>query len=365
MARILLITHISPPVVDGGSRVIVKLGEYLTKMGHSILLVSSNAYSTDDFTHKTSKHTPTGLPVYTIFHKPLKLISKVFPIISVFAKGPIFRLTPFIKTLIQIKKFSPNLIIAGPLPTTVILYAYFIKLITRNCKMIINASFHPTDPDFNNPLLSKVLKRADYLWTLTDFETNHFNNHQTLNLGNGIDPDLLKKTNKSFPKNLTLLYIGALAQHKHIKDLISIHQQLLPKFPSLKLIIAGQKTLYYPYLRPLLSQKNIITIFNFKDKKLKELIDSATILVSPSVQESFGLTLIEAWARKTPVIAVDIPSSTELVTKSQGGLIGLHNLEKLLKDQTLCQKLGQNGYNYVKDHYLWSTIAKDLCQKLF
>lgn len=362
MAKFLLLTHISPPAIDGGSRVIVKIGQSLRSLGHQTLLISSNCYSTDDFTHHTTKHTPSGIPIYTIFHKPFKLISKIFPIFSVFAKGPIFKLIPFIKTIIKIIKFNPNFIIAGPLPTTIVLYAKLLKLVTRNSKLIINASFHESDPDFQNKLLLNTLKSADVIWTLTDYETKLFN--KSILLGNGIEKSLLKISPKTFPKNPTLLYIGALAKHKNIELLINAHQQLLTQFPKLKLIIAGQPTLYYPKLKNILKSPNVKVILNFKNKDLKKLIDSCTVLISPSTQESFGLSLIESWARKTPVIGQNIPSSVELITKSSGGLIGLYNIETILHDQTLAQKLGQNGYNYVKSNYLWPAIAKKLCQKL-
>lgn len=366
MQRILLLTHISPPAVDGGSRVIVKMGESLNKLGHQTLLISSNCYSTDDFTHHHKIIIPQSsgaiaLPIYTIFHKPLKLISKIFPIFSVFAKGPIFKIIPFIKVLISILKFKPDYIIAGPLPTTIILYANFFKKITK-AKLIINASYHPTDHDFQNKLLLNTLKTTDYIWTLTDYESKLFKN--SILLGNGVDKSLLKKSPKIFPKVPTLLYIGSLSKHKNIEELISIHQQLLFQFPKLKLIIAGQKSLYYPQIKNLFKQKNIKTIFNFKPRSLARLIDRCSILVSPSTQESFGLTLIEAWARKTPVIALNIPSSLELISKSNGGLIGLNNIKQLLSNPILAKKLGQNGYNYVVAFYLWPDIAKKLCQKL-
>ena len=374
MKKILLLTHVSPPAVDGGSRVIVKTAEYLKKIGHQTLLTSSNAYSTDNFTHyyratAPSRHRAILLPVYTIFHKPLKLISKIFPIISVFAKGPIFKIIPFLHTLLSVIRYRPDLIIAGPLPTTIVLYARFIKFVIRNCKLIIVPCYHPTDPDFHNKLLLNTLKSADYIWTLTDFETNYFNKNlnipksKLLNIGNGIDPYLLTAAPSRHRANV-LLYIGSLAQHKNIESLIAVHQQLLSKFPKLKLIIAGQKTLYYPHLQPLLKLPNIKVIFNFKTNALSRLLDHSSILVSPSTQESFGLTLIEAWARKTPVVTSDIPASSELINKSKGGLIGLNNIETLLLNQPLSQKLGQNGYNYVKANYLWPNIVNKLCQKL-
>lgn len=387
MAKILLLTHIQPPAVDGGSRVIVKIGEYLNKLGHQTLLISSNSYSTDDFTthsHKTiasKRQRAIALPVYTFFHKPFKLLSKIFPVFGVFAKGPIFKLIPFLRALSSVISYRPQIIIAGPLPTTIILYARFFRFLSsalahQRTKLLINASFHPTDPDFQNKLLLNTLKSADYIWTLTDYETNYFNKKlnipksKLLNLGNGIDPQLLTNAPSRLPAGRhgqranVLLYIGSLSKHKNIEQLISTHQLLLKKYPKLKLIIAGQKTLYYPKLKKILKLPNIKTIFNFKTNALSRLLDQSAILVSPSTQESFGLTLIEAWARKTPVIGINIPSSVELITKSNGGLIGLDNIEKLLRDVSLCQKLGQNGYNYVKANYLWPDITQKLCQKL-
>jgi hypothetical protein len=47
--KVLLISHIFPPAVDGGSKVVYKLGQYLKSQNHQILYLSSNCSSTDDF----------------------------------------------------------------------------------------------------------------------------------------------------------------------------------------------------------------------------------------------------------------------------------------------------------------------------
>jgi glycosyltransferase involved in cell wall biosynthesis len=61
--------------------------------------------------------------------------------------------------------------------------------------------------------------------------------------------------------------------------------------------------------------QNIKFIFSFPQKKLTQLIDSSTILILPSAQESFGLVLLESWARGKPVITSNIPPLLELVKK--------------------------------------------------
>jgi hypothetical protein len=40
MSKILCISHIFPPSIDGGSRVIYKLGQYFEKQGNQVLYLS-------------------------------------------------------------------------------------------------------------------------------------------------------------------------------------------------------------------------------------------------------------------------------------------------------------------------------------
>lgn len=375
--KVLLVTHIYPPAVDGGSRVIHQLGQYFQKHGHRLLILTSNCYSTDDFVNPKSQPVSNGgLPVYKHLRRPLKLLNLIFHLdfLEVFQKGPIFKIMPFLKSLTQIIKFCPDLIIAGPLPTTIIIYASLIKKLT-NSKLLINASFHPTDQSFFKKPLISALQSADYIWTLTDHETSFLNskfqilNSKLINVGNGIDSSFLVNRPTNFPRNPNLLYVGAFAQHKNIEKLIDIFLKLSPKYPHLTLTLAGQKTLYLPKIEDKINslppkiQSRINLVLNFPDSRLGKLYDSCTILCQPSSQESFGLTLIEAWARKKPVSVSPIPQFFEIIKKSGGGVF-LNQLENLIKSPPLCQKMGNNGFNFVKDHHTWDKIGDRLCQKI-
>lgn len=409
MARILLLTHIFPPAIDGGSKVISKFGEYLKTHGHDIMVFTSNCQSTDDFTRPYHPIAPSRhraivrLPVYTVFHRPFKLLSKHIPIFSVFKTGPIFKTIPLIKAIIKIIKFKPDYIIAGPLPTTIVLYSHLIRFLTKalsryRAKLLINASFHSTDKDFHNPFLISCLKNSDYLWTLTDFETEYFaknfgiSKSKMINVGNGVDSSFLANAptrnrtyapKRQYPNALTLLYIGSFSAHKGIETLIDAfaivsnaltHQ----RSNALTLCIAGQPTLYSPIIEtkikslPLKIRKNIKVIYNFNSKALTHLLDQSAVLISPSTQESFGLVLIEAMARGKPVIATDIPASVEIVNKTQGGLLFKTNnpndlaskILKLLRSKALRLSLGQKGFDYVQSHYTWDRIGEILWQKI-
>ncbi|MDD4027173.1 MAG: glycosyltransferase family 4 protein, partial [Candidatus Shapirobacteria bacterium] len=257
---------------------------------------------------------------------------------------------------------------------------------------------HPTDQDFKQKPLINALKKADYLWTLTESETNYFIKNFNINpkkiilAGNGVDLDFLKKE-KLTPLlvkggargGFNILFIGSLSSHKRVDLLIksfsdlmsSLHQGRMSE-GQVGLKIAGQKTLFYPQIEKLVKSLNpkikskIKFIFSFPQKDLSRLIDNCDVLVLPSIQESFGLVVIEAWARKKPVICADIPALKELVKKSNGGLLfkadDQNDLTKqiqfILNNPKKAQQMGQLAYKYVKNNYTWNKVGEKICQKV-
>ncbi|MEI8067870.1 MAG: glycosyltransferase family 4 protein [Candidatus Shapirobacteria bacterium] len=402
--KILLLSHIFPPAIDGGSKVIYKLGQYFESQKHQTLYLSSDCSSTDDFVKKNPALSREGfrkgfikLSVYTLLRKPLKLLNLFInqDLLKVLQKGPIFKFIPFLKATIQIIKFKPDLIIAGPLPTTIILYAQFFKKITK-AKLLINSSFHQTDSDFHQKPLINALKKADYLWVLTEYEKSYFekelkvSSNKIILAGNGIDQDFLISPPLSQRRGLrggfNILFIGSLSSHKRVDLLIKSFSDIQKNIPLLSskeglgvdLTIAGQKTLFYPQIEKLVKsldpkiRSKIKFNFSFAQKDLVKLIDNCTFLVLPSVQESFGLVLIEAWARKKAVITSDIPALQELVNKSKGGLTFktdnqqdlTKKIEYLIKNPKKTEQMGQSAFNYVKNNYTWNRVGEKICQKI-
>jgi len=383
--KILLISHIFPPAVDGGSKVIYKLGQYFESQNHQTLYLSSNCSSTDDFVSSKYKISPSSenfikLPVYHHLRRPLKGINLFLKkdSLKVFQKGPFFKFPSFLKAIRQILKFKPDLIVAGPLPTTIVLYANFLKKITHS-KLLINASFHPTDQDFQQKPLINALKKADYLWTLSQSETDYFIKNFNIDpqkiilASNGVDEDFLSNS-PALDKN-NILFIGSFSSHKRVELLIKSFSDLKSET---SLTLAGQKTLFYPQIEKTVNsldpkiKSKINFIFNFDQKNLAKLIDNCSVLILPSVQESFGLVIIEAWARQKPVICSDIPALKELVKKSDGGLLfqadNQNDLTKqiqfILDTPKKAEQMGKNGFNYVKNNYTWNKVGNKICQKI-
>jgi len=396
--KILLLSHIFPPAIDGGSRVIWKIGEYLQKEGHQVKALTTNCFSTDDFVTPTSiiipkspktnsvNHIPmTRLPVYKRLRKPLKALkilfpknSKVFNFLSLLQKGPIYKLLPLRKALLKIQDFKPDLIIAGPLPTTIILYAKLIKRICH-CQLLISPCFHPKDPDFQNPLLFPLLNQADYLFTFTKFEKDQLQKHlvnkpKIFVSPLGVDPNFILDPKKvTYPKNPNILFIANFSAHKRTELLIKAFQKLLLKHPHLTLTLLGQKTLYWPQIQKKLDKlpKNtcskIKIFFSPSHSQIKKSIDSSTLLCLPSIHESFGLVLVESLARGKTVLTTDTPQTQEVATLLSAHTFKTDNLndlvnklDTLLSTPSKLKSSAQKGQATVINSLTWDRIVHQL-----
>ncbi|MFA6518512.1 MAG: glycosyltransferase family 4 protein [Candidatus Shapirobacteria bacterium] len=372
--RLLFVSHIHPPGVDGGSKIIWKLRDYFQNNGHQTLSLATNLYSTDDFVRsnpKANKFTQNNLfllPTYRLHRRLPK---------------PVFKIASFIKFLVSCFKFRPDFIVAGPLPTTIIFYAILIKFLTR-AKLIFIPCFHEKDSEFTSLFIIKALRQVDLLCTLTHHEVSvltrnyHLKSNNCFVLGAGIDHSfLISKFTK--PKKQNLLFLGNFAAHKQAELLIKSFAILLAKYPHLTLTLAGQKTLYYPKILATLKklplsirQKIKIYPKRYSTSALAHFLSNCSFLVLPSIHESFGLVFIEALARGRAVIGADIGPVSELIAQTGGGLTFKPKsipsltkaISKLLSSPVLSQKMAQTGYQYIKDHYTWDKIGDRLCQKI-
>lgn len=66
---------------------------------------------------------------------------------------------------------------------------------------------------------------------------------------------------------------------------------------------------------------DIVWVNGLRDDQKKEFYKYATCLIAPSKSETFGLTVIEAFATGTPVIVLDNTSLPEIVTNGENGYL--------------------------------------------
>ena len=109
---------------------------------------------------------------------------------------------------------------------------------------------------------------------------------------------------------------------------------------------------------------NVVYCTNFSWQKTMQILSESSILVVPSRMESIPQVIKEAFYLKVPVIAFDVGGISELVQDGiNGKLISPENEEELLEqinillnDKQVIQKMGENGYDFVVKNLTWESL---------
>jgi len=370
----LFLVHCFDSKTDGAAKILSRLARKLANSGHLVEVISTNRYSTDDLINPSapkiiSNRQAQGnllinhLDIFAWARRIFSFFEKILGpgFFSAAKKGPIFTRPFFL--------FRPrrlDWVISGPFP---LLTNWWASLIAgkNGAKLALLPAFHTNDSSYNNRFLLKLSRRADLIFCLTKKEKRFFRQlgikNDKLVVGGGVVDDYLltHQTIRAghFPLKGTVLFIGAQSAHKRIEFLIKAMKVLWGEGRNYQLVLAGPKTLYSPHIEKAinqLSQKDRARIKNLGEvgptQKI-DLIDQASLLVNPSAQESFGLVLLEAWARKKAVVVAKTLVFEEIVDDQVNGLIFsrqsetdlAEKIDLLINSKSLSAKLGKNGYN--------------------
>jgi glycosyltransferase involved in cell wall biosynthesis len=146
----------------------------------------------------------------------------------------------------------------------------------------------------------------------------------------------------------SILFIGDLDSRKRGAMLLEIFiRHILPAHPSCILSIVGPQPVSGPSVRYLgtIDEPSLIREYR-----------QSWIYCLPSSYEGFGVPAIEAMACATAVAAIDNPGTREIIQHERTGLLANKQslslcLNRLLSDSALRKKLGENGLQYVQNHF--------------
>ena len=154
------------------------------------------------------------------------------------------------------------------------------------------------------------------------------------------------------------LFVGRLEIIKGLQTLIPIWDRV----PDYDLLVAGTGN-YEAELRNMAAHNpNIKFLGPQSQKEFGNLYYHALACVLPSITyETFGMIIIEAYARKTPVIVRDLGPFPEAIEDSGGGFVYrtdkelLDSISRIATSPALRAELGEKGYSaFVR---LWSKEA--------
>lgn len=133
----------------------------------------------------------------------------------------------------------------------------------------------------------------------------------------GIDTQAYRIINSSYPREkFVFLFVGRLEMLKGVHLLVEAFNRL--KLPGAELWLVGDKRKeIVPYLRG----ANIKWLGTKTKEELVDLYNQANCLVLPSLQESFGLVILEAMACGIPVIASANTGGPDIIVRNEFGKI--------------------------------------------
>jgi glycosyltransferase involved in cell wall biosynthesis len=166
-----------------------------------------------------------------------------------------------------------------------------------------------------------------------------------------------------------LLYVGTLQPRKNLPDLLQAWNQVSQQFPDAWLLLAGgiDRNLSRIVLNMPLDRVHFLGYV--PDRDLAGLYAGAQASVIPSLEEGFGLPVLEAMACGIPVIASNAGSLPEVIGDA-GILFDLNRpaelasqLQSCLSDADFRYYFTEKGLRRVKD-FSWEASAKKIREVL-
>lgn len=142
----------------------------------------------------------------------------------------------------------------------------------------------------------------------TDKKISKFVKNKFDLIPNGINDDIFYRQEKIYKnKSQTIISINSgFGKLKNVHTLIKAFNIVIQKIPDVKLILVGNdfeiNGKAYKWAKERNYEKNIEFLGEISHKKIFDILENIDLLVHSALEESFGNTLIEAMAKKVPVI---------------------------------------------------------------
>jgi glycosyltransferase involved in cell wall biosynthesis len=212
--------------------------------------------------------------------------------------------------------------------------------------------------------------------TLAELEREHFSPDDVALVHYGVDHTLHATLGAAKSPSPLIGYFGRLKKYKSVDQLLRALPIVVEQVPELKVIIVGEGD-DRPRLEALAKELGLSEIVEFTgfvpEEKKVELLQRMWFKVTTSSKEGWGLTVLEANACGTPVIASNVQGLRDAVKDSQTGLLYTYGdvsdlaskILTLLTDHQLRERLTSGAIKWAKlfDWELASTLTIELLKK--
>ncbi len=256
----------------------------------------------------------------------------------------------------------------------------WVKYLTRNYPVV--ATIH--EPHVNEPsliwrLILNHLKNLN-CWLVSKFATKvivHGSKHKSMLISKGLNEkkiDIIPHGQFAFFNNNQeieeqkgeILLFGKITPYKGIEQFIRAIEIVHNSIPYVIGVIAGAGD--FTSYEKLINSKDLFRIENrfIPDREVSEFFSRASIIVMPYTKGSQSGIISIAASFKKPVVATNVGHFSEMIINGETGLLVEPNnpkalakaIEKLIMDDNLRHKMGENAYKYMNDNFSWRRVAE-------
>ncbi len=202
-----------------------------------------------------------------------------------------------------------------------------------------------------------------------------------------VDVEILPETKQliDFMKNnKCLLYVGSLIERKNYPFLLETYKKMLQRDPDVKLVLIGKSKVsgvekylgkkdseYAAKYDKNLTEKEKAGVYHLErlaNPQLRYIYPLAKAFLLPSIQEIFGMVLLEAMYFGAPVVSSRNGGSLTLMADGECGQIvdefdaekWCDAISKYLDDPQYAKSVVEAAMNKVKEEYTWDAITNTM-----
>lgn len=183
-------------------------------------------------------------------------------------------------------------------------------------------------------------------------------------------------TNIFFPdfsnKKKIILFVGSLTQNKRVDLLIKSFGNIFPIINNFSLCIVGdgpEEQSLKELANKHLPKSRVKFTGSLSREEISNLMRESYILILPSINEGFGVVLIEALASGLPCIGANSGGIVDIINEEVGILFSLdngHELENailtLVKNEMIYEKMSKQARIIAVNKYDWSIVSEKIIE---
>jgi len=175
---------------------------------------------------------------------------------------------------------------------------------------------------------------------------------------NGLNHAVVKPNFNIKTTKPTICYVGRIRKYKRLDLLIEMMTELIKGIPDLRLVIAGEgdaSDSIKTKIRSSNLSENVKFLGHVTLKEKIEILQKSWLFVTPSEKEGWGITVLEANACGTPVVAFDVPGLTDSVVNGKTGFLVndrsefLKKIEEIITNKELRNTLSKEAVEWSKN----------------